>query len=222
MNSYVRWFLKIFSKAIIDNLINYPLKRSEIRVKIPKLYSLVVRPDFKHPLQASGYIEAIIVCDSVYNRLDMNGLKVNEDVSKDDHFMQGPWLQAIVYLHGEGLSVSGCLGDMKKIASKVAKVMVEEGMEVEKGQPMFVLNLQVPLGSIMSQHVYLDDPQYNPMEGLGTEDNFLKSFQMIWLSRYLKSGVLLLNTYLDKVKDTGNNLAEHLQTSTKVGSSSPS
>ncbi|GKA03461.1 reverse transcriptase domain-containing protein [Tanacetum coccineum] len=40
--------------------------------------------------------------------------KVNEDVSEDDHFMQGPWLQAIVYLHGEGLSVSGCLGDMKK------------------------------------------------------------------------------------------------------------
>nr|GEV41204.1 hypothetical protein [Tanacetum cinerariifolium] len=28
--------------------------------------------------------------------------------------MQGPWLQVIVYLHGEGLSVSGCLGDMKK------------------------------------------------------------------------------------------------------------
>ncbi|GJZ90908.1 reverse transcriptase domain-containing protein [Tanacetum coccineum] len=26
----------------------------------------------------------------------------------------GPWLQAIVYLHGEGLTVSGCLGDMKK------------------------------------------------------------------------------------------------------------
>nr|GEZ94763.1 hypothetical protein [Tanacetum cinerariifolium] len=41
--------------------------------------------------------------------------KVNEDVSEDDHFMQGPWLQVIVYLHGEGLSVSsGCLGDMKK------------------------------------------------------------------------------------------------------------
>nr|GEV38722.1 hypothetical protein [Tanacetum cinerariifolium] len=36
--------------------------------------------------------------------------KVNEDVSEDDHFMQGPWLQAIVYLYGEGLSVSGCLG----------------------------------------------------------------------------------------------------------------
>nr|GEX44022.1 hypothetical protein [Tanacetum cinerariifolium] len=40
--------------------------------------------------------------------------KVNEDVSEDDHFMKGPWLQAIVYLHGEGLSVSGYLGDMKK------------------------------------------------------------------------------------------------------------
>ncbi|GJR95113.1 reverse transcriptase domain-containing protein [Tanacetum coccineum] len=26
----------------------------------------------------------------------------------------GPWLQEIVYLYGEGLSVSGCLGDMKK------------------------------------------------------------------------------------------------------------
>ncbi|GKA68854.1 reverse transcriptase domain-containing protein [Tanacetum coccineum] len=39
---------------------------------------------------------------------------VNEDVSEDDHFMQEPWLQAIVYLHGEGVIVSGCLGDMKK------------------------------------------------------------------------------------------------------------
>ncbi|GJZ47061.1 hypothetical protein Tco_0600893, partial [Tanacetum coccineum] len=36
---------------------------------------------------------------------------------------------------------------------EVAKVLVEEGMEVEKGQPMLVLNLPVPLGSIMSQHV---------------------------------------------------------------------
>nr|GEZ16188.1 hypothetical protein [Tanacetum cinerariifolium] len=44
--------------------------------------------------------------------------KVNEDVSEDDHFLQGSWLQAIVYLHGEGLSVSGYLGNMKKIASK--------------------------------------------------------------------------------------------------------
>nr|GEX78756.1 hypothetical protein [Tanacetum cinerariifolium] len=40
--------------------------------------------------------------------------KVNEDVSEDDHFMQGPWLQAIAYLHGEGVIVSGRLGDMKK------------------------------------------------------------------------------------------------------------
>nr|GEZ80088.1 hypothetical protein [Tanacetum cinerariifolium] len=40
-------------------------------------------------------------------------MKVNEDVSEDDHFMQGPWLQAIVYLHGEWVIVSGCLGDMK-------------------------------------------------------------------------------------------------------------
>nr|GEY99776.1 hypothetical protein [Tanacetum cinerariifolium] len=40
--------------------------------------------------------------------------KVNKDVSVDDHFMQGPWLQAIVYLHGEGFIVSGCLDDMKK------------------------------------------------------------------------------------------------------------
>ncbi|GKD95772.1 hypothetical protein Tco_1379669, partial [Tanacetum coccineum] len=44
----------------------------------------------------------------------IHGPVVNEDVSGDDHFMQGPWLQAIFYLHGEGLSVSGCLGDMKK------------------------------------------------------------------------------------------------------------
>nr|GEV34361.1 hypothetical protein [Tanacetum cinerariifolium] len=40
--------------------------------------------------------------------------KVNEDVFKDDHVMQGPWIQEIVYIHGEGVIVSGCLGDMKK------------------------------------------------------------------------------------------------------------
>ncbi|GKC41198.1 hypothetical protein Tco_1058920 [Tanacetum coccineum] len=28
--------------------------------------------------------------------------------------MQGPWLLAVIYLHGEGLTVSDCLGDMKK------------------------------------------------------------------------------------------------------------
>ncbi|GKC44009.1 hypothetical protein Tco_1061731, partial [Tanacetum coccineum] len=27
--------------------------------------------------------------------------KVNEDVSEVDHFTQGPWLMAIVYLHGQ-------------------------------------------------------------------------------------------------------------------------
>ncbi|GKB96973.1 reverse transcriptase domain-containing protein [Tanacetum coccineum] len=40
--------------------------------------------------------------------------KVNEDVSEDDHFTLGPWLSAIVHLHGEGVMPSGCLGDMKK------------------------------------------------------------------------------------------------------------
>ncbi|GJZ82431.1 hypothetical protein Tco_0647604 [Tanacetum coccineum] len=40
--------------------------------------------------------------------------KLNEDVYEDDHFMQGPWLQVIVYLHGEGVIIYGCLGDMKK------------------------------------------------------------------------------------------------------------
>nr|GEZ16560.1 hypothetical protein [Tanacetum cinerariifolium] len=39
---------------------------------------------------------------------------VNEDVSEDDHFMQGSWLQVIVYLHGEWVIISSCLGDMKK------------------------------------------------------------------------------------------------------------
>nr|GEW38276.1 transposase, MuDR, MULE transposase domain protein [Tanacetum cinerariifolium] len=42
------------------------------------------------------------------------GPVVNEDVFEDDHFMQGPWLQAIVYLLGEVVIVSGCLGDMKE------------------------------------------------------------------------------------------------------------
>ncbi|GKC03525.1 hypothetical protein Tco_0995135 [Tanacetum coccineum] len=40
--------------------------------------------------------------------------KVNEDVSEDDHFMLGPWLNTIVHLHGEGVMPSGCLGNMKK------------------------------------------------------------------------------------------------------------
>ncbi|GKC08654.1 hypothetical protein Tco_1000264 [Tanacetum coccineum] len=77
-------------------------------------------------------------------------------------------------MHGPCGELNPSNSFLASTASKVAKVLVEEGMEVEKGQPMFVLNLPVPLGSIMSQHVYLDDPQYNPMEGLGIEDNFLK------------------------------------------------
>nr|GEW01500.1 hypothetical protein [Tanacetum cinerariifolium] len=40
--------------------------------------------------------------------------KVNEDVSEDDHFTQGPWLMAIVYLHGQGVIASGCLGNVEK------------------------------------------------------------------------------------------------------------
>ncbi|GKA86619.1 reverse transcriptase domain-containing protein [Tanacetum coccineum] len=39
---------------------------------------------------------------------------VPEDVSEDDHFTLGPWLSAIMHLHGEGVMPSGCLGDMKK------------------------------------------------------------------------------------------------------------
>ncbi|GJY91184.1 hypothetical protein Tco_0506380 [Tanacetum coccineum] len=51
--------------------------------------------------------------------------KVNEAVSEDDHFTRGPWLSAIVYLHGEGVMPSGCLGDMKKycINGKLEKVV---------------------------------------------------------------------------------------------------
>nr|GEV80640.1 hypothetical protein [Tanacetum cinerariifolium] len=40
--------------------------------------------------------------------------KVNEYVSEDDHFTQGPWLMAIVYLHAQGVIASGCLGDVGK------------------------------------------------------------------------------------------------------------
>ncbi|GKB38342.1 reverse transcriptase domain-containing protein [Tanacetum coccineum] len=40
--------------------------------------------------------------------------KISEYVFEDDHFTLGPWLSAIVYLHGEGVMASGCLGDMKK------------------------------------------------------------------------------------------------------------
>ncbi|GJX60969.1 reverse transcriptase domain-containing protein [Tanacetum coccineum] len=41
-------------------------------------------------------------------------LKITEDASKDDHFIGGPWLRAVVYLHAEGVMATGCLGDMKK------------------------------------------------------------------------------------------------------------
>nr|GEV17909.1 hypothetical protein [Tanacetum cinerariifolium] len=41
-------------------------------------------------------------------------IKINEDVSEDDHFTLGPWLRVVVYLHGEGVMASGYLGDMKK------------------------------------------------------------------------------------------------------------
>nr|GEY66972.1 hypothetical protein [Tanacetum cinerariifolium] len=40
---------------------------------------------------------------------------VNEDMSEDDHFTQGPWVSAIVYLHGQWVIASGCLGDMENI-----------------------------------------------------------------------------------------------------------
>ncbi|GKB20467.1 reverse transcriptase domain-containing protein [Tanacetum coccineum] len=39
--------------------------------------------------------------------------KVIEDVSEDDHFTRGPWIRAVVYLHGEEVIAYGCLGDMK-------------------------------------------------------------------------------------------------------------
>nr|GEW46165.1 hypothetical protein [Tanacetum cinerariifolium] len=40
--------------------------------------------------------------------------KVNEDVSEDDNFMEGPWLSAIVHLHEQGFIASGCLSDVDK------------------------------------------------------------------------------------------------------------
>ncbi|GJV44986.1 hypothetical protein Tco_1429522, partial [Tanacetum coccineum] len=112
-------------------------------------------------------------------------------------------------------------GVLTSMASKVAKVLVEEGTELEKGQPLSSIYAMKGLS------VYLDDPQYDPMEGLGTEDDFLKRYQnfkkfdtvvdhsdhqfsvrvppiymicfglqMIWLSRYMKNDVLLWNAYL--------------------------
>nr|GFA43517.1 hypothetical protein [Tanacetum cinerariifolium] len=40
---------------------------------------------------------------------------LNEDMSEDDHFTQGPWVSAIVYLQGQGVIASGCLGDVENI-----------------------------------------------------------------------------------------------------------
>ncbi|GJR14401.1 hypothetical protein Tco_0797053 [Tanacetum coccineum] len=50
--------------------------------------------------------------------------KVNEDVSEDDHFMHGPWLSVVVYLHGKGVMASGCLGQMKKYCKNEKLEMV--------------------------------------------------------------------------------------------------
>ncbi|GJW36603.1 reverse transcriptase domain-containing protein [Tanacetum coccineum] len=35
-------------------------------------------------------------------------------VNEDDHFTRDPWLQAVMYPHGEGVMASGCLGDIEK------------------------------------------------------------------------------------------------------------
>nr|GEV89769.1 hypothetical protein [Tanacetum cinerariifolium] len=61
----------------------------------------------KAVVQAGGHENMLTTQDYVK--------KVNEDVSKDDHFTQSPWLMAIVYLHGQGAIASGCLGDLENI-----------------------------------------------------------------------------------------------------------
>ncbi|GJU24974.1 hypothetical protein Tco_1163595 [Tanacetum coccineum] len=40
--------------------------------------------------------------------------KIIEGVYEDDHFTLGPWLNVVVYLHAEGVTAAGCLGNMKK------------------------------------------------------------------------------------------------------------
>ncbi|GJS01460.1 reverse transcriptase domain-containing protein [Tanacetum coccineum] len=63
-------------------------------------------------------VEFFIDCATNSINYEIPHVKVYEDVFEDDHFMQGPWLSAIVYLHGQGVSASGCLGDMKKYCIK--------------------------------------------------------------------------------------------------------
>nr|GEY66047.1 hypothetical protein [Tanacetum cinerariifolium] len=46
--------------------------------------------------------------------------KVNENVSEDDNFTEGPWLSAIVHLQEQGVIASGCLGDVDKLLKKEA------------------------------------------------------------------------------------------------------
>ncbi|GKA68990.1 reverse transcriptase domain-containing protein [Tanacetum coccineum] len=87
----------------IYRLISLPLKEILQTTMISN-----ITDDIRHLYIRPPKVEARIIPGPEYVR------KVNEDVSEDDHFMQGPWLQAIVYLHGEGLTVSGCLGDMNK------------------------------------------------------------------------------------------------------------
>ena len=97
-----------------------------------------------------------------------------------------------------GPNPKGCIS--APTACQVVKVLVEEGVVVKKGEPVFVLNLPVPSGSIPSERakrnmkknldartglsiysmkdviVSLDDPEHNPMKGLGTEDDCLKTY----------------------------------------------
>nr|GEY59049.1 hypothetical protein [Tanacetum cinerariifolium] len=96
------------AKQPLDNVLDFSFETRIIPGPVGILQKALARK--KADVQAGGHHN--ILKTQEYVR------KVNKDVSEDDHFMQGPWLQAIVYLHGEGLTVSGCLDDMKKICQE--------------------------------------------------------------------------------------------------------
>ncbi|GKD15414.1 reverse transcriptase domain-containing protein, partial [Tanacetum coccineum] len=127
----VEFFIDCATKSITDEMPHLYIRPPKVEARIIPgpvgiLQKALARKSRRPWLQAIVYLhgEGVIVsgCLGDMKKHCINGKlelveyirKVNEDVSQDDHFMQGPWLQAIVYLHGEGVIVSGCLGDMKK------------------------------------------------------------------------------------------------------------
>ncbi|GJX99165.1 reverse transcriptase domain-containing protein [Tanacetum coccineum] len=109
----VEFFIDCATNSITDEIPHLYIRPPKVEARIIPGPSGILQKALarkKADVQAGGHDN--ILTTQEYVR------KVNEDVSEDDDFMQGPWLKAIVYLHGEGVIASGYLGDMKKYCIK--------------------------------------------------------------------------------------------------------